>query len=425
MTDNHQRMGRKFVRALIRTLPALGILAAGLIGYWILGAEPEEEKAPPQEPRAIKTTVKVLHPQDYPTIIQSQGIIRPHSEVTLTAEVSGKIINLRPGFEDGAFFSEGEVLLELDPSDFETALAAAEAEVARASAAYAQEQARAKQAKLNWEDLGYDEEPNDLVLRLPQLREAEANVKAAEAQLEQAKRNLERTKVRAPFDGRVRQRLVGLGQSVGGSTALGTVFSIEFAEVRLPIARRDLPFLDLPEGPEDPPLRVELKDALNEKNEAVWEGDIVRTEGALDENSLELFAIARVLDPFRRRSDQPPLRIGQPVVGAIAGRVLKNVYVLPRVAVRQMDQIYLVDRKDLTLAQRTIEPIWSDEENVVIRAPHIKPGSLLATSYLNYTPDEAKVEIIPQSNAPDTNAVTDSKLEMDSGNPSAETTAPS
>lgn len=394
---------------LLRLALPLGILLVGWIGFSILSVEPEEAKRPKTDTRALKTTVKELYPKDYPTTIRTQGVIRPHNEVTLTAQVSGKIVKLMPGFEDGAFFEKDEVLLELDSADFKTSVVASEAQLARTTAAYAQEQARAKQAKLNWEDLGYDEEPNDLVLRLPQLREAEANEKASRAQLEQANRDLERTKVRAPFAGRVRNRLVGLGQSIGGNTPLGMVFSIDFAEVRLPVSSRDMPFVTLPEGPEDAPVDVELRDALNVDNKTIWKGKIVRTEGALDESSLELFAIAQVIDPFGRKSGEPPLRIGQPVVGAVVGRLLEDVYVLPRVAVRQMDRIYLVDRKDLTLDRRNIKPVWSDEQNVIIWNSSIETGSLLATSHMTYSPDKTKVEIIPQGDDLEMNAEVNSE----------------
>jgi RND family efflux transporter MFP subunit len=287
--------------------------------------------------------------------------------------------------------------VELDSQDFQTAVIVAEAQLARAISAYAQEETRAKQARLNWEDLGYDEEPTELVLRLPQLREAKANVDSATAQLEQAKRNLERTKVRAPFDGRVRQRRVGLGQSVGPGTPLGSIFAIEFAEVRLPIAARDMAFLRLPEGPEDSPIDVQLRDALNHDG-TTWTAKIIRTEGTLDENSLDLFAIARVLDPFGRKSDRPPLRIGQPVVASIPGRVLKDVIVVPRMAVRQLDRIILVDPNELTIKSHRIETIWSDEEHVVVRDPMIADGSLLATTHLIYAPNGSKVEILPDPN---------------------------
>lgn len=383
---------------ILRALLPAGVLALGWIGYSILSVEPEEAKRPDQKPRLIKTRVKELRVQDYPTNIRTRGIIRPHNEVTLSARVAGKIIRVGPGFEDGAFFSEGEVLLELDPADYEVAVIAAEAQVARAATVLAQEETRVKQARLNWEDLGYEEEPSELVLRLPQLREARANVVSATAQLEQAKRDLDRTKVRAPFDGRVRQRSVGLGQSVGTSTALGTVFAVDFAEVRLPIAGGDMAFLTLPEDPGDPPLEVELRDALNEDNETVWRARIVRTEGTLDESSLELFAIARIDDPFGRASAQPPLRIGQPVVAVIPGRVLKDVLVVPRMAVRQLSRILLVDPEELTIESRTIEPIWSDEGNVVIRDATIPDGSLLSTTHLIYAPNGSKVEVLPDPN---------------------------
>ena len=395
-TELRKRRSR-FLPMILRALLPLGVLVSGWVGYSILSVEPEEAKRPEEKPRMIETRVMELHVQDFPTTIQTRGVIRAHNEVILTPQVSGKIIRILPGFEDGAFFAEGDVLVELDPQDFETAVIVAEAQLARAISAHAQEETRANQARLNWEDLGYDEEPTELVLRLPQLRETKANVDSATAQLEQAKRNLERTKVRAPFDGRVRQRTVGLGQSVGPGTALGTVFAINFAEIRLPIASRDMAFLTLPEGPEDPPVHVQLRDALNH-DETVWMAKIIRTEGTLDESSLELFAIARVSDPFGRKSEHPPLRIGQPVVATIPGRVLKDVIVVPRMAVRQLDRIILVDPNELTIESRRIETIWSDEEHVVVRDPTIADGALLATTHLIYAPDGSKVEILPDPN---------------------------
>ncbi len=393
----HRKRRSRFLPMILRALLPVAALASGWVGYSILSVATEEMKSPEAEPRMIKTRAVELHVQDFPTTIRTRGVIRAHNEVVLTPQVSGKIIRILPGFEDGAFFTEGDVLVEFDPQDFETAVIVAEAQLARAISAHAQEETRANQAKLNWEDLGYNEEPSDLVLRKPQLREAEANKDSAKAQQDQAKRNLERTKVRAPFDGRVRRRTVGLGQSVGPGTPLGSIFAIEFAEVRLPIAARDLAFLTLPEGPEDPPVDVQLRDALND-DETVWTAKIIRTEGTLDESSLELFAIARISDPFGRKSQHPPLRIGQPVVATMSGRVLKNVIVVPRMAVRQLDRIILLDPNELTIESRRIEIIWSDEEHVVVRDPTIADGALLATTHLIYAPDGSKVEILPDPN---------------------------
>jgi RND family efflux transporter MFP subunit len=377
-----------------RAAVPVAILLVGWFSYQGLSVGEEEAKAPPEKQKVIKTTVAEIELQNYQTIVTTRGIVRPHNEVTLNAEVTGKIVRVSPNFEDGAYFGEDEVLLELDDSDFKTAVLTAEAQVARAAATLAQEEARAKQARLNWEDLGYDEEPNDLVLRLPQLREAQANVKSSTALLAQAQRDLERTRIRAPFEGRVRMRSVGRGQSVGTGTPLGTIFATDYAEVRLPLSSQELSFLTLPDGTEDSPVAVELRDAIRPDSETVWKGEIVRTEGALDEDSLELFAIARIPDPFGLKSDHLPLPINQPVSGAIQGRVLEDVYVVPRKAIREVDRIYLVNKQTLTLERHVIEAIWSEKDHVVIRSPGMFDGSYLATSRLSYTPDEAKVEII-------------------------------
>ena len=162
--------------------------------------------------------------------------------------------------------------------DFITSVASAKANLAQAEASHAQEKARSEQAKLNWEDLGYDEEPNDLVLRLPQLKEAVARVNSAQTQLAQAERNLSRSKIKAPFDGRVIERNVGISQSISANTVLSKIYSIDYAEVRLPISSQDMKNLKLPEAPDDKPLEIILSDSLNEENESTWKAKIVRTE---------------------------------------------------------------------------------------------------------------------------------------------------
>jgi RND family efflux transporter MFP subunit len=381
----------------IRIVPPLLILAIGWFGYVTLSIEPEETKRAKGKPRPIKTQVVELIAQNYETKIITQGNVRPHDQITLNSEVTGKVVRISANFEDGAFFNKGEILVELDTADFEAAVANAEAQVARNTSGYALEKAESDQARTNWEKLSPDlnEDPDPLVLRLPQLKQAEANVKSANAQLGRALRDLERARIRAPFDGRVRQRVVGLGQAIRTNSPLGTIFASDYAEVRLPISGEDLPLLDLPERVGDPPVEVVLRDTLNLANETVWKAQIIRTEGTLDARSLELFAIAKVDDPFGIKSGKSPLRIGQPVTASVSGKILQNVMALPRLGVKRINQIYIVDPKDLTLHNRTIEAVWADEHNVLIRDPQIPDGFLLATTKLSYAPEGATVEILP------------------------------
>lgn len=390
---------------LIRLVIPFVILALGGALAWILGKPVDPPKPEPAPPQVLKTEVIELHRSRYQVILESQGTVRAHHTTTLTPLVAGTIIRIHDGFEDGAFFKKGETLAELDPSDFQASVASAESQLARAQAALAQEEARAKQARLNWEDLGYNEEPSDLVLRIPQLKEAQANVDAAKASLDQAVRDLERTKIRAPFDGRVRQRVVGLGQSVGASTPLGEIFASDFAEIRLPLSPHQLEFVRLPVRPGDPPVEVTLTDALGGPDPARWKARIVRTEGTLDESSRELFAIARIDDPFGLKTGKPPLRIAQPVRASVEGEVLEDVFVIPRHTLRGVNRVYLVDPERKQLVRTDIEPIWTTAEDIVIESG-LQEGQLLSTTRLPYAPDGAPVEIVENPAAAETPAAT-------------------
>lgn len=389
-------MGPKFLRMLL----PVGLLAIGWIGFTLLSKETEKAKAPPAVAKAIRTKVKELQVQDYRVVINANGLVRPHTEISVSAQVSGRITRINPEFEDGAFFSAGEVLVELDPSDYKASVAVAKARLLRAEAG-------AKLARVNHErniEVFKENLVSEAEVDVSEanLSQAEADVASSAAQLEQAERDLERTKILAPFDGRVRQRNVGLGQLVGANTSLGVVFSVDFAEVRLPIAGRELSFMSLPENAEDELITVELRDAINPQSTNVWPARIVRSEGALDADTLVLFAIARVDDPFGRESGNPPLRIGQPVVGMISGQLLKDVVALPRAAVRQLDQVFLIDQPDLTLRVHTIEALWEDEQHIIVRDPMILDGTMIATSQLVYAPDGSMIEIIPDI---DTNVI--------------------
>jgi RND family efflux transporter MFP subunit len=396
---------------LVRAALPVGILAAGCLAYAILSVKPEEKQSPPAEEQVLRTRVTTLQVGDYPVVIKTNGIVQAHNQVTLNAEVSGQITRISREFEVGSYFSEGDVLVELDARDHATASAVAQARFLGAWSAL-------KLATVNLERntklfrMGYGAEAS-VQQATATYEQTSAELDAATAQVERAKRDLDRTKILAPFDGRVRRRMVGLGQSVGSGTPLGVVFAVDYAEVRLPIKARELQYLNLPEMPEDPPVEVELRDAISETSDTVWRAKVVRTEGTLDEDSLELFAIARIDDPFGRNSGHPPLRIEQPVVASIAGTVLENVVALPRGAVRQLDQIFLVDKTELTLISKTIVPIWKDEEFVFVREPLLKDGTLLATTHLVYAPDGAKVEIIPEVELTETATTTSNTNEAE------------
>ena len=383
---------------LLRILAPLALLGLGIFGYSKLSIAVPEEAQPRRERKPVETRVLELKREDYRVKIPSQGNIRAHGLVNLTSEVPGKVQAIHPPFEEGAFFSKGDILLEINPIDLQVALISAQAQVAAAQLNLEKEEALAEQARLDWKDLGYEDEPSALVRREPQLKAARQSLLLAEAQEESALRNLERTKVTAPFDGRVLRRTVGVGQSIGPSTALAEIFATDYSEVRLPVSTLNLRDVTLPEDASDPPLAVTLRDGLDDQSSTEWSARILRTEGALDSSTLELFAIARIEDPFGLQSEHPPLRVGQPVIAAIPGKTLKDVFVIPREAVSQLSRIRIVDPATLKLGSSYIRPLHSDDDSIIFRDPLLENGTLLALTRLVYAPDGGGVIIIPEEN---------------------------
>ena len=340
-----------------------------------------------------------LFAEDYPIIIPSQGIVRAHNEITISARVSGQVSRIGANFETGSHLSAGDILVEVDTRDYEIAVAVAEARVASAESQVeiARHDHNNRLTLFERDFVGIGELNRFEAERI----QAEASLESAMAELDQARLELSRTVVRAPFDGRVREKAVGVGQSIGSGATLGVIFAVDYAEVRLPISARDRSFLRLPESDGAPPLPVVLRDAINPDSGMSWNGMIVRTEGVLDEGSLEVIAIARVEDPFGMRTGYPPLRIGQPVTGYVRGEVLRDVVPIPRAAVRELDQIVLVGKSDLRLNKVRIRPIWSDENYILVPDSEVFDGRYLATTHIVYAPEGSQVELIPSTEATD------------------------
>ncbi|MFT5882422.1 MAG: RND family efflux transporter MFP subunit [Crocinitomicaceae bacterium] len=392
------------MKLILRIIPAILILAVGAWGWnYFSTAKDDSKKEKPakltkieRKERALanaqQTHVIKLESEDFKVELTSHGIVKPTAITTLNPQVTGIVAKIAANFENGSFVEKGEILVELDQSDFQSQISSAAAALARAEASLAQEKARADQALRNWQDIGFDEKPNDLVLRKPQLKEAEANVAAQQAALERARRNLARTKIRAPYDGRIRSRFIGLGQSVGSSTKLGELYATDYAEVRLPLSTRQLGKIDIDEINFEY-IPVVLEDALHAYDDRKWSAEIVRIEGELDPNSRELFVVARVEDPFGRQSQarDHPLRMNQPVTATIQANTLNNVVAIPRGAIYGKDEIILI--QDNMIHRQTINIVWSTIDRVFTDTEGLDKA-LLATSKLTYAPEGSPVRII-------------------------------
>jgi RND family efflux transporter MFP subunit len=255
------------------------------------------------------------------------------------------------------------------------------------------EEAQAEQARNEWHSLG-EGEPSALTLRQPQLAEARAKLKAAEADLTKARLQRSRCEWRAPFAGRVRERHIGIGQYVQPGEKLARIYAIDVAQVRLPLATDQFAYLDLlldhrnsksGTGPKVI-LSTQFAGALRS-----WEGYIVRAEGALDEETGLLHAVAEVRDPYTVKTDQPPLMPGLFVNAEILGREQPNIFVLPTKAVNPSHEVLWVDRED-RLRIRHVHILRSEADRILIKSG-LKPGDRVVISGIHVPVEGMKLRV--------------------------------
>jgi len=374
---------RKLVRNILPLL--LIVLSIVLVGGLVAI---NKSKRPERKEETVRTTLVDAIPVERVSLnllVFSQGSVKPRTETTLVAEVSGKIVSVSPNFIAGGFFREGEMLLQIDPSDYQAGLKRAQANLASREAQYADQKARAEQALKDWRNMGRQGEPSDLTLRKPQLAEARANVQAAEADLQKAERDLERTRIKIPYDGLVRIKQADIGQYVAPGTKLGVTFNIDTAEIRLPLSASDVSYLDLPSAT-DPANKPRPQVTLTTQNSGAggqWRAEIIRTEGVIDEKSRVTYAVAEVVDPYGvlGQSHQSELKVGTFVRAEIQGQRADNVFKLPRSVLRS-DNTVLVADHDRQLQVRQVEVLRAEPRSVYI-SDGIMDGDMVITTTLD------------------------------------------
>ncbi|MEM1081390.1 MAG: efflux RND transporter periplasmic adaptor subunit [Pseudomonadota bacterium] len=354
---------------LIKFVLPLAVIALAIMGTIALYAlRQAPEQRPPEPAVLLVDTVQPEINRDR-FVVQAQGTVQPRTETTLVAEVSGRITSLSDAFVAGGFFRAGTELARIDPSDYETALLAAEADLAAARANLADEQARSDAARDDFRRLyGDAREPNDLVLRLPQLARAEASVQAQQASVQRARRNLERTRIQLPYDGMIMRRNVDLGQFVNTGANLGVAFAVDVAEVRLPVSDRDLAFVGVPLFSQGVELNVPvtLRGRVAGQT-AEWPAILTRTEGIVDENTRLTFLVAEVIDPYGliAGTHNPGLPMGTYVEAAIAGRNANGLMVVPSQALNNGNQV-LIANDDNELEVRDVQIVRSTPNHVYV-----------------------------------------------------------
>lgn len=310
-------------------------------------------------------TVKILiaQPQRLRLTVQSQGVLLPVREIDLTAQVQGRVVALHDSFVAGGRFKVGDVLVSVAPDEYDLAIARSETRLAEAKRALAEEQAAAQQARREWRVLG-EGSPTPLSLHEPQLQEVKAKLKQAEAELADAKLQRGYCEIRAPFVGRVKEKLTGVGHMAEVGKSLGRIYAGDAAEIRLPLTPAQTAYLPLPAmrngkvvGPKV--MLTAERGAERAQREAV----IVRREGIIDQATGLEYWVARL----ERPEQEPALLPGSFLSAAIEGREVDGVVELPRGVLNAAQEALLVDA-DNKLQVKRLQVLRSDADRVLIGA---------------------------------------------------------
>lgn len=315
------------------------------------------------------------------------------------SEVNGRIIEVSPSFIVGGFVSKDDVLLRIDPRNYKTSLLRAEASVKSAQSNLAQETGRAKVAEQEWKKTPRGKQrtqaSKDLYLRKPQLDQALAQMLAAQADLNTARDNLERTSIRAPYDALIRTKHSELGQFVAAGTPLADIFSVEYAQIRLPIPQNKLEYLELPElGTMQNGSPVDLYTEVGGQVKH-WNAYLHHTEGVFDARSRVLFSVVRIKDPYGLQYPHAePLRIGTFVNARIEGKELFDIVRLPRYIIRAGNNVWVIDETGL-LRTRSVTLLRTGGDFVYVSAG-LNDGELVSLTTLDNSFEGAQVRIESQ-----------------------------
>jgi RND family efflux transporter MFP subunit len=380
-------------RAVVFAAPVL-ILAGAVGGFMYLQATAVKPEKNDEPPLPIAVEIAMARAEDTTLRVTTQGQVKSKNEAEIAAQVAGQLLEISPQLETGAYFKKGDVLARIDPAQYALAVDRSRSQVARAREALARARSEADLAERDWRDLGLSGDPSDLTLQKPQVNAAIADMRTAEAAVRESELNLERTIIRAPFDGRVKSRMANVGDFISPGGPLASIFAIDIAQVRAPLTDADLGVLGLAPGfiaKADTPAPVAHLSAVVGGERREWTGELVLIEAAIDPQTRLIYGLVEVEDPFAD-GNAAPLAPGLFVDVRIDSDETRRLVSLPRSALKKNQFVYAVD-KDFAIKAREVTPAMADASRIYFVAG-VEPGERFVASFLPSPRDGMKVRDI-------------------------------
>ncbi len=410
------RTKRRWLVILINLLLVLAIIAGSVAAVWfIYRTEPTAQQTKTRRKSAALVEITELQRGTYRPQLEALGTVQPVQDIVLSPRVRGQVIAVSPSFVPGGMVRKGEMLLNIDPADFENTVSVRQSELEQVEADWEMEVGRKNLAKQELELLGdsIGGINRSLVLREPQSASLKSRLNAAKAALERAKIDLERTKLIAPFDAQVLRRSVNVGSQVSEGTDLGQLVGIEQYWVIATIPLRNLRWIKFPSG-DQPGSLVTLQNPDAWGPDVQRQGRVQRMIGSLDQQTRLARIVVSVDDPLGQKSDAPPLILDALIEANIEGVAIENTVRLDRDLVHDGDTVWIM--KDNQLEIRTTKIVFRDSKYAYV-SDGLETGDQVVTTTLATVADGVQLRRVGDE-------VADPAMEeTDSAQPKDEATA--
>jgi RND family efflux transporter MFP subunit len=384
----------RIISIVLVVLALAGMGAAAFMTIQVLKPEPEQAD---EKFAGLSVFAERVQREDLNFTVKAQGEVRPQREIVVAPQIAGRIAFVSPDFIDGGFIRRGQVLVRLETADYQLAVVRAQSGVASAEQRLAREVAEAEVARQDLDNLGITDS-SPLARREPQMAEAQAALESAKAQLADAELALSRTAVVAPFDGRVREETVDVGQFASPGQSLGRVFATDVVEVALPITDAQLGQLGIPlafaetasaKGP-----RVIFSAPVGGV-ERQWEGRVTRSSAAVNSQTRLINVIAELNDPYGAGSDNgAPMAPGLFVTAEVDGTRIENLLVAPRSAIRGGNNIFIGEPENGALRIFPVDLVYSSSDGAWFRSNDVEVDDLAIVSPIRGSNDGMSITIL-------------------------------
>lgn len=327
------------------------LLGGGAVTALIFSTEPTAKRGGATRETAMLVDVEEVQVGTYHPAISAMGTVKPSQDITLSPRVSGQIVSRSSSFTPGGFVEKGETLLQIDPSDYKNALQQRKSELQQAESDLKIEMGRQTVARQDYQLLNDSvaQERKDLILRRPQLSAAKSRVESARTAVKQARIELQRTTIKAPFDAQIVSRNVNIGSQVSPGDNLGRMVGVDTFWVEATVPLSKVRWLTFPDGNQGRGSVVKVVDRTAWNEGEFREGYLYKLVGALEQQTRMARVLVNVPDPQNyqtENSSQPSLMMGAFVEANIRARRLSDVIRLNRDYIRKNDSVWLlVDKK--------------------------------------------------------------------------------